>query len=57
MTPETTPIWIVWKKILRNGGIQYSLQTEAEPAIGPYQINVAEEDIPQAEKLLSQAFD
>ncbi len=42
------------EKILRTGGIEYSLQAESEPGIGPYQINVAEEDIPQAEKLLSQ---
>ena len=34
------------EKILRNGGIEYSLRAETEPGIGPYQINVAEEDIP-----------
>ncbi len=45
------------EKILRNGGIVYSLLAETEPGIGPYQINVAEEDIPQAEKLLSLSFD
>ncbi len=44
------------EKILRNGGIEYSLLAETEPGIGPYQINVAEEDIPHAEKLLSQPF-
>ena len=43
------------EKILRTGGIEYSLQAEKEKGIGPYQINVAEEDIPQAEKLLTQA--
>lgn len=42
------------EKILRTGGVEYSLRAESEPGIGPYQINVAEEDIPQAEKLLSQ---
>ena len=42
------------EKILQSGGIEYSLRVESEPGIGPYQINVAEEDIPQAERLLSQ---
>jgi len=43
------------EKIFRQGGIEYSLHAEPEAGIGPYQIDVAEEDIPYAEKLLSQA--
>ncbi|WP_303721816.1 hypothetical protein [Malonomonas rubra] len=43
------------EKILRSGGIEYSLGAEPEPGMGSYQINVAEEDIPRAEKLLSQS--
>lgn len=43
------------EKILRQGGIEYFLRPEPEPGIGPYRIDVAEEDIPRAEELLSNA--
>jgi aspartokinase len=42
------------EKILRSAGIEYSLLPEPETGLGPYQINVAEEDIPRAEELLAQ---
>jgi hypothetical protein len=38
--------------ILREGGIEYSLNREPEAGIGPMQVHVAEEDFPHAEKLL-----
>jgi hypothetical protein len=38
--------------ILRNGGIEYFLSREPEAGIGPLQVHVAEEDLPQAERLL-----
>ncbi len=38
--------------ILKEGGIEYYLEREPEAGIGPLQVHVAEEDLPQAEKLL-----
>jgi hypothetical protein len=40
------------EKILQKAGIEYSLLREPKKGIGPFQILVAEEDIPQAEELL-----
>lgn len=40
------------ERILKQGSIQYSLSMEPEVGLAPYQINVAEEDIPWAEQLL-----
>jgi hypothetical protein len=42
------------KRILDKGGIEYFLRREPARGIGPMQILVAEEDFPQAEKLLSE---
>jgi len=41
-------------QLLRSGGIEYSLVIEPDAALGGQQIQVAEEDIPEAERLLSQ---
>ena len=38
--------------ILRHGGIEYFLRSETVRGLGPMQVHVAEEDLPQAEKLL-----
>lgn len=38
--------------ILKQGGIQFSLHTEPVAGLAPFQIDVAEEDIPRAEQLL-----
>lgn len=38
--------------VLKAGGIEYFLAREPEAGIGPQQVHVAEEDLPQAEKLL-----
>jgi Putative prokaryotic signal transducing protein len=38
--------------ILRHGGIEYFLRSETVRGLGSMQVHVAEEDIPQAEKLL-----
>lgn len=38
--------------ILKEGGIEYFLAREPEESIGPYQVHVAEEDLPKAEELL-----
>jgi hypothetical protein len=43
------------ENILQKAGIEYSLLREPEQGIGPFQILVAEEDIPQAEELLQQS--
>ncbi|HYS43712.1 MAG TPA: DUF2007 domain-containing protein [Geobacteraceae bacterium] len=40
------------KAVLDKAGIEYFLRREPVPGIGPMQVHVAEEDIPQAEKLL-----
>jgi len=40
------------KAILDKAGIEYFLRREPTAGIGPMQVNVAEEDIPLAEKLL-----
>lgn len=40
--------------ILSHGGIEYCLGEEPVRGIGYRQIQVAEEDLPRAEKLLSQ---
>ena len=40
------------ENILRKGGIEYALMGETEPGIAPWQIRVAEEDVPRAEELL-----
>ena len=41
--------------ILGHGGIEYTLRNEPAQGLGPSQIHVAEEDLPQAEKLLRQS--
>ena len=41
-------------QLLRSGGIEYTLVIEPESDLGGQQILVAEEDIPEAERLLSQ---
>ena len=38
--------------ILKQAGIEYFLAREPEKGIGPSQVQVAEEDLPTAEKLL-----
>ena len=38
--------------ILRHGGIEYFLRSETVRGLGSMQVHVAEEDLPQAEKLL-----
>ncbi len=38
--------------ILKGAGIEYFLAGEPEKGIGPRQVQVAEEDLPTAEKLL-----
>lgn len=38
--------------ILRHGGIEYFLRNETVRGLGSMQVHVAEEDLPQAEKLL-----
>ena len=43
------------EQVLRNGGIEYFLRAESEPGLGSKQILVAEEDVPEAERLLMQA--
>jgi len=43
------------KRALDKGGIEYFLRREPATGIGPMQVLVAEEDIPQAEKLLLEA--
>lgn len=43
------------EQVLRRGGIEYSLDDEVVPGLFSRQILVAEEDLPEAEKLLSQA--
>ena len=40
--------------ILSGGGIEFSLGAEPVQGLGPRQIRVAEEDLPQAERLLLQ---
>jgi hypothetical protein len=40
------------EQVLRSGGIEYFLRDESDPGLGSSQILIAEEDIPQAEKLL-----
>ena len=40
--------------ILTHGGIEYTLWDEPVQGLAPSQIHVAEEDLPQAEKLLRQ---
>lgn len=40
--------------ILSHGGIEFTLRNEPVQGIGPSQIHVAEEDLPEAEKLLRQ---
>ncbi|HKK02127.1 MAG TPA: DUF2007 domain-containing protein [Desulfuromonadales bacterium] len=40
------------ERLLRQGGIEYSLQQEPASGLGPMQIHVAEEDVPRAEELL-----
>jgi hypothetical protein len=42
------------ESILRDGGIEYTLRPEPVGGIGPCQVHVAEEDLPQAEELLRQ---
>jgi len=43
------------EQALRRGGIEYFLAEETVPGLFSSQILVAEEDLPEAEKLLSQA--
>jgi hypothetical protein len=38
--------------ILKSGGIEYFLRRETVAGIGPFQVHVAEEDVPRAEDLL-----
>lgn len=40
------------EKILKSGGVEYCLREEPEKRLAPFQIHVAEEDIPRAEELL-----
>ncbi len=40
------------EKVLREGAIEYFLHREPESGLGPWQIHVAEEDVPLAEQLL-----
>ena len=42
------------ESILKNAGIEYCLGSESAEGIGPWQIQVAEEDLPKAEELLRQ---
>lgn len=42
------------EQILKNGGIEYVLRHEPETGLGPFQVHVAEEDLPLAEELLSR---
>jgi len=42
--------------LLRSGGIEYTLVTEPDAGLGGQQIQVAEEDIPEAERLLSRSL-
>ena len=44
------------EQVLREGGIEYFLQDEPEPGLRGSQILIAEEDIAQAERLLSRAL-
>jgi hypothetical protein len=41
--------------ILKQAGIEYFLGREPEKGIGPCQVQVAEEDLPTAEKLLQES--
>ena len=41
--------------VLRSAGIEYFLAEEPADELGPAQIQVAEEDIPSAEKALEEA--
>jgi hypothetical protein len=43
------------ESILKKGGIEYSLRQEPVRGIGPFQVHVAEEDLPMAEDLLMEA--
>jgi aspartokinase len=40
------------ESILRKAGIEYCLGSESIEGLGPWQIQVAEEDVPKAEELL-----
>jgi hypothetical protein len=40
------------EQVLRRGGIEYFLRDASDPGFGGSQILIAEEDIPEAEKLL-----
>lgn len=40
------------EQVLRQGGIEYFLREETEPGLGSCQILLAEEDLPEAERLL-----
>lgn len=43
------------EQVLRRGGIEYFLRDESDPGLFSSQILIAEEDLPEAEKLLSQS--
>ena len=40
------------ENVLKRGGIGYTLREEPEKGLAPFQVHVAEEDIPRAEDLL-----
>lgn len=40
------------ENILKKGGVEYFLREEPEKRLAPFQIHVAEEDMPRAEELL-----
>lgn len=37
------------ERLLHDAGVEYFLAEEPEPALGPWQVHVAEEDLPTAE--------
>lgn len=41
--------------VLKHGGVEYFLRPEPTGGIGPFQVHVAEEDLPRAEELLRRA--
>ena len=45
--------WV--ESILAQGGVEYFLKGEPVGGIGPFQVHVAEEDLPMAEELLLKA--
>jgi hypothetical protein len=44
------------ENILQGAGIEYFLRPEPINGIGPFQVHVAEEDVPRAEELLRQTL-